>query len=85
MLPPSRTRVTAARAGLFLLLPLWRGLGSKKTGNLTSLSEEQLVDCDKKNEDLGCSGGEMSQGIEYVINAGKGLFECHIYQKLLLP
>ena len=45
------------------------GAWFKNTGNLVSLSEEQLLDCDK--EWRGCGGGEMSQGIEYVIRTGK--------------
>ena len=36
---------------------------------MTSLSEQDLVDCDH-NGDQGCNGGLPSQAMQYVINAG---------------
>ena len=69
----------------FSAVATMEGAWFKKTGNLVSLSEEQIVDCDKddgQGNPLGCAGGEMSQAIEYVISTGKGLFEFHTYQKL---
>ena len=54
----------------FSAVATMEGAWFKKTGNLVSLSEEQLVDCDKE-DDNGCAGGYMPHGIEYVINAGK--------------
>ena len=44
------------------------GINFIKTGNLTSLSEEQLVNCDKV--DKGCDGGIMDNAFKYVINNG---------------
>jgi len=52
----------------FSAVATMEGAWFKKTGNLVSLSEEQLLDCDQ--EYRGCVGGEMSQGIEYVIRTG---------------
>lgn len=41
------------------------GAWAKATGNLISLSEQQLVDCVKK--DHGCNGGEMNDAFIYAI------------------
>ena len=57
----------------FSAVATMEGAWFKKTGNLVSLSEEQLVDCDKDDgeDDGGCAGGFMSHGIDYVISTGK--------------
>ena len=44
------------------------GQHAKKTGNLMSLSESQIVDCDKN--DSGCEGGWMDNAFEYAIENG---------------
>ena len=42
------------------------GAHAKKTGNLTSLSEQNLVDCAYNFGNEGCNGGWMNEALEYV-------------------
>jgi len=46
------------------------GQHALKTGNLVSLSESQIVDCDINGSDGGCSGGFMDGAFKYVIAQG---------------
>tara|TARA_B100000242_G_C43035674_1_gene482837 strand:+ start:1057 stop:2019 length:963 start_codon:yes stop_codon:yes gene_type:complete len=55
------------------------GQHANVTGNLTSLSEQNLVDC-ITNGCFGCSGGWMNVAMEWVVNNGIESEEAYPYQ-----
>nr|ABQ10191.1 actinidin Act1c [Actinidia eriantha] len=46
------------------------GINKIVTGNLISLSEQELVDCGRTQSTKGCDGGYMTDGFEFIINNG---------------
>lgn len=44
------------------------GIVQIQTGQLTSLSEQQLIDCATNNQNQGCGGGYMDNAFQYIIN-----------------
>ncbi|KAM7500712.1 hypothetical protein LguiA_025126 [Lonicera macranthoides] len=56
----------------FSTIAATEGINQLKTGKLISLSEQELVDCDRSGEDQGCEGGEMEDGFVFIVK-NKGI------------
>ncbi|KAI3834831.1 hypothetical protein MKW92_024995 [Papaver armeniacum] len=54
----------------FSAVAAMEGITQLATGKLTSLSEQELVDCDTKGEDQGCEGGLMDDAFEFIQENG---------------
>ncbi|XP_041003173.1 senescence-specific cysteine protease SAG39-like [Juglans microcarpa x Juglans regia] len=52
----------------FSAVAAMEGITKLKSGKLISLSEQELVDCDIKGVDQGCSGGLMDNAFQFIQN-----------------
>ncbi|XP_076927609.1 senescence-specific cysteine protease SAG39-like [Bidens hawaiensis] len=56
----------------FSTIAATEGITGITTGKLISLSEQELMDCDRSGEDQGCEGGYMDDGFEFIVK-NKGI------------
>ncbi|KAK9075642.1 hypothetical protein SSX86_003968 [Deinandra increscens subsp. villosa] len=65
----------------FSTIAATEGITQITTGKLISLSEQEIVDCDKTSEDQGCEGGYMEDGFEFIVkNKGINTEAAYPYQ-----
>ncbi|XP_034212768.1 macrodontain-1-like [Prunus dulcis] len=57
----------------FATVAVVEGLNSIMTGNLISLSEQEIIDCTTSFEDDGCHGGFVEKAFEYMIQRNMSL------------
>nr|XP_027067418.1 senescence-specific cysteine protease SAG39-like [Coffea arabica] len=56
----------------FSAIAATEGITKLSTGKLTSLSEQEIVDCDRTSQDQGCNGGEMEDAFAFIVK-NKGI------------
>ncbi|XP_073133740.1 senescence-specific cysteine protease SAG39-like [Henckelia pumila] len=64
-----KNQFTCGCCWAFSAVAATEGINGIKTGKLVSLSEQELVDCDIKNNE-GCDGGLMNEAFEFIIHQG---------------
>lgn len=57
------------------------GITQLTTGKLLSLSEQQLIDCDRNDANGGCDGGNKEMAFEYIVKNGINTEDGYPYQE----